>query len=49
MRPDVKLETIEVGDGCELGVGPDDVEEFGSCVSDKGWVDDEELAPACSC
>ena len=45
VRPDVKVETMALSDGCRLGVEA----AFGSSVSDKGWVDDEEHAPDCSC
>ena len=49
VRPDVKVETKALSDGCGLGMEPYGVEEFGSSVSDQGWVDDVELAPDCSC
>ena len=49
MRPDAKVETVALSDGCGLGVEPDGVDEFGDSVSDQGWVDDGELAPDCSC
>ena len=49
MRPAVKSDTIALSDGCGLGVEPDGIEAFGSCVTDQGWADGVELAPDCSC
>ena len=49
VRPDEKVETMALNDGCGLGVEPDGVVQFCSSVSDQGWVDDVELAPDWSC